>query len=64
MVLSRAIGSSPDSEPIHLEYQPGTCDIGPAEIARRRRTGHVGVLASIGLLAALLALDAPPENLT
>lgn len=36
------------------------CNIGPAEIARRRRAGHVGVIATIGLLAVLLLLDAPP----
>ena len=59
MALSRTVSSSPDNEPIHLEYEPGTCNIGPAEITRRRRTGHVGVLASFGLLASLLALDAP-----
>ena len=41
-------------------YQPGICNIGPAEIARRRRAGHVGLGASIVLLAALVAIDAPP----
>jgi hypothetical protein len=41
-------------------YQPGTCNIGPAEIARRRRAGHVGLGASIVLLAGLVAIDAPP----
>jgi hypothetical protein len=43
-----------------LRYEPGVCNIGPAEIARRRRAGHVGVIATIGLLAILVALDAPP----
>jgi hypothetical protein len=41
-------------------YEPGVCNIGPAEIARRRRAGHVGLLVALGLLAALLVLDAPP----
>lgn len=41
-------------------YQPGTCNIGPAEIARRRRVGHVGVLATVVTLVALLAIGAPP----
>jgi hypothetical protein len=41
-------------------YQPGICNIGPAEIARRRRAGHVGLLATVGLFAVLIAVDAPP----
>jgi len=41
------------------EYQPGVCNIGPAEIQRRRRAGHVGLAATIGLLAVLLVIDAP-----
>lgn len=35
------------------------CNIGPAEIARRRQAGHAGALASIGLLAVLVVADAP-----
>ena len=41
-------------------YQPGVCNIGPAEIARRRRAGHIGLVATVGLLAALVVVDAPP----
>ena len=41
-------------------YQPGVCNIGPAEVARRRRAGHVGSLAAVILLAVLVALGAPP----
>jgi len=40
-------------------YRPGVCNIGPAEIARRRWAGHVGAVATVGLLAILLAVDAP-----
>ena len=40
-------------------YQPGVCNIGPDEIARRRRAGHVGVAVSAVLLAALMAVEAP-----
>ena len=40
-------------------YQPGACNIGPAEIARRRRSGHVGLITAVALLGILLALDAP-----
>ena len=42
-----------------VAYQPGVCNIGPAEIARRRRSGHVGLLISVVLLAVLLAAGAP-----
>lgn len=40
-------------------YQAGACNIGPAEIARRRRSGLValGVAASIAVL--LVVVDAP-----
>jgi len=41
-------------------YRPGVCNIGPRETSRRRRAGHVGLAATIGLLALLVAVDAPP----
>jgi len=40
-------------------YQAGVCNIGPAEIARRRRAGYVGVAGALGLAAILLLVDAP-----
>jgi hypothetical protein len=42
------------------EYQSGACNIGPAEISRRRRAGHIGLGAAVVLLGALVAFDAPP----
>jgi hypothetical protein len=48
------------SSPQPTTYEPGVCNIGPAEIARRRRAGHVGLVATAGLLAVLLLLDAHP----
>jgi hypothetical protein len=42
------------------EYYPGACNIGPAEIARRRRAGILGLAAAAILAVALLALGAPP----
>ena len=41
------------------EYRPGGCNIGPAEIARRRRAGYTGLAAAGALAVALVALDAP-----
>ena len=41
-------------------YQPGVCNIGPQEIRRRRRAGHVGLVVAVVLLAVLVAVGAPP----
>jgi hypothetical protein len=41
-------------------YAAGVCNIGPAEIARRRLFGHVAVVTGLVLLAALVALHAAP----
>ena len=40
-------------------YIPGVCNIGPAEIRRRRTSGIVGGVVAAGLLAATLATGAP-----
>jgi hypothetical protein len=42
------------------QYIPGTCNIGPHEIALRRRVGHVGLAATAALAAALLRSDLRP----
>jgi hypothetical protein len=42
-----------------MDYEPGVCNIGPAEIARRRRAGHTGFFAALGVFAALVLVDAP-----
>jgi hypothetical protein len=61
MTLSSYATSGPSGTPLAgVEYRPGVCNIGPAEIARRRRAGHVGGLITIAALAALVAIDAPP----
>ena len=39
---------------MELTYAPGACNIGPDEIARRRRIALVGFVATIALGAALL----------
>jgi hypothetical protein len=45
-------------------YRAGACNIGPREIARRRRTGHVGIAAALLGGAALVGLDAPAWSRT
>lgn len=42
-----------------VHYEPGVCNIGPAEIARRRRFGHLGLLISVALLVGLVVAGAP-----
>jgi hypothetical protein len=54
------VPETPKSRTMGSSYQPGFCNIGPAEIARRRRAGHVGFLATVVLLGVLLAIGAPP----
>jgi hypothetical protein len=41
-------------------YVPGACNIGPAEIARRRRSGWLGLGAAAVLAVVLVAVTAPP----
>ena len=42
------------------QYRPGGCNIGPAEIRRRRLAGHVGVAVTLAVLGVEVALGAPP----
>jgi hypothetical protein len=51
---------SPGLQVTESAYRPGACNIGPDEIRRRRRAGHVGVVATIALFLILVAIDAPP----
>jgi hypothetical protein len=46
-------------EHVASEYQPGVCNIGPAEIARRRRAGYAGLAAAATVAAVLLVSGAP-----
>lgn len=41
------------------QYVPGICNIGPAEIARRRRVGWIGLIVAVALLFLLILLNAP-----
>ncbi len=42
------------------EYIPGICNIGPAEIARRKRAGYAGLIVSIVLFTVLIGIKAHP----
>lgn len=53
-------GEPPSSPALSTAYRPGVCNIGPEEIARRRRSGHVGALATLAVLVVLVAIGAPP----
>jgi len=41
------------------KYIPGVCNIGPAEIRRRRQSGYVGLGATAVFAAILMGLQAP-----
>lgn len=41
-------------------YEAGQCNIGPAEIARRRRAGYAGLAAAVGVTLFLILIAAPP----
>lgn len=40
-------------------YQPGVCNIGPAEIRARRRTGWIGLAVAVVFLVLAFALQIP-----
>ena len=44
---------------MQLEYVAGACNIGPEEITRRKRAAVAGLLATVLLAVALVALGAP-----
>ena len=46
--------------PTQDDYRAGLCNIGHAEVARRRRAGHLGLAVTIVTFVGLLAVGAPP----
>ena len=56
LMVSGSGGSSVRPE---VDYRPGECNIGPAEIGRRRLVGHVGLAASLAVIGGMLATGAP-----
>lgn len=57
--VTRILGASPSGGE-ERTYIPGVCNIGPAEISKRRRAGWMGAVATAVLWAALAVVDAPP----
>jgi hypothetical protein len=41
------------------QYQPGVCNIGPAEIRKRRAGGYLGLVLTVLLLAAFVIFHVP-----
>ena len=56
--------TTPRTPPIEMgdasRYQPGVCNIGPAEIAKRRRAGDMGAIVAIAAFIVLVAIQASP----
>src|SRR5918994_2132622 len=49
-----------EDPPMTDQYLAGACNIGPAEIAMRRRAGHAGLVVTAALAAVLLRSDLHP----
>ena len=58
-MTARFATTAGDSGAKSSDYASGRCNIGPAEVARRRLFGHAATLATLGALVMLLVLDAP-----
>jgi hypothetical protein len=59
-VAAASTPNAPIQPSLPADYQAGVCNIGPEEIARRRRAGHFGAAITVGLLIGLIALGVPP----
>ena len=52
--------NTPMQPALPAEYQAGVCNIGPEEIARRRRAGHVGLIITVAVFVGLVVAGLPP----
>jgi hypothetical protein len=53
-----AVGT-PEMAAVDQRYRAGVCNIGSEEIARRRRSGHVGMVLTLATFGLLVAVGAP-----
>ncbi|HEY6609348.1 MAG TPA: hypothetical protein VI277_09150 [Candidatus Limnocylindria bacterium] len=60
MTITTFAARADRSDDLGSAYEPGVCNIGREEIARRRMAGHVGAALTLAGLAVLVAIDAPP----
>ena len=60
MTLSLAAAESPRVDSNAVDYEPGACNIGPAEVARRWRAGHLGAVVTLLAFIVLFLVGAPP----
>jgi hypothetical protein len=56
---ARQVPGCPGTHVADGSYRPGSCNIGPEEIARRRLAGHIGLAAATGLFVVLMAAGVP-----
>jgi hypothetical protein len=59
MTVSSFAGSGDVRAPATAGYRPGECNIGPAEIRRRRMVGHAGLVITLAVFLGLVLTDAP-----
>ena len=52
--------NTPMQPALPAEYQAGVCNIGPEEIARRRRAGHIGLIITVAVFVGLVVAGLPP----
>jgi hypothetical protein len=64
MTLTSLASATPSPAPAAgtsgTEYRAGVCNIGPAEISRRRRAGHIGLIVTAVVFGVLVAAHVPP----
>jgi hypothetical protein len=60
LALAAGASGAPTEPTVGPGYRAGACNIGRDEIARRRRAGHTGLVATLALWGLLIVIGAPP----